>query len=158
MTGWPLEIERREFHPVPESWIEHGDDHGSGEPRVYAVSVAHLGRKELALRYRHCSTPKVIRIRMRGTDNPTGDGIVPSLLANDYGSWPRSVVPTPNVKPHDVARDKETEHLRETWGSRVDEIPQPEEKAIADGGCAAEAFFDMGQYHLSAFNGGRYDD
>ncbi|PSQ21446.1 hypothetical protein BRD06_11235 [Halobacteriales archaeon QS_9_67_15] len=158
MTGWPLDIEGTEYHPVPESWVEHGDDHGTGEPRVYAVSVTHLGRKELSIRYRHGPTPKTIRIRMRGTENSTGDGIVPSLLANDYGSWPRSVVPTPNVKPQDVARDEETERLREIWGSRVDEIPEPEEKAIADGGRAAEALFDIDQYHLSAFNGGRYDD
>jgi len=127
MSNWPIEIDGREFHPIPDSWIEHGDDHHQGEPRLYAVSVAHIGRGRIAVRYHHPTSPKAIRVTMQAVETPIDgdDGLVPALLTRDDGSWPRSIIPTPRAEPGDVRRGLEREHLRTLWGDRLEAV-EPE--------------------------------
>lgn len=114
MTSWPIEISGREFHPIPDSWIDHGDDHDSGSPRLYAVSVAHPGRGRLFVRYAHPRDHGVYTATMEGTEHD--GGIVPSLLVD--GSWPRSLVPPREIEAHDVVRELEREHLADLWADR----------------------------------------
>lgn len=147
-SEWPLEIEGREYHPVPETWIEHGFDDGEGDPRVYAVSCAVRARKKLSVRYLHPRMPKVLRVEMQGTENSTSDGVVPSMLAT-YEKWPRSTTPQ-GVGPTDVARELEFDRLRTLWGERVEEIPADSDdiEVLADGGRAVNHVFDLEQTHL----------
>jgi len=148
---WPVVIDDQEYSPIPESWIEHGHDDGDGQHRVYAVSAASGVRDILHVRYIHPSTPKVLRALMQSAENPTGDGVVPSMLAT-YQTWPRSII-ADGVEPVDVARKLELEHLRELWGERVESIPSSAEdvQLLADGGRAVESLLDHRQTHLTEF-------
>ncbi|WP_226013071.1 hypothetical protein [Halomicrobium salinisoli] len=102
MTGWPVEIDGREYRPVPESWIEHGvdADEGQGPPRVYAVSVC-LYRNRVRVRYAHPNTDGVTE--METTPIQHGDGLVPTGLAKPGSVWHRSVVPTVDAHVDGVA-------------------------------------------------------
>jgi hypothetical protein len=134
MTSWPIEIDGREYEPIPESWIDHGTDDGHGSPRLYAVSAAVYGREMLSVRYLHPSEPAVLEAEMRAEENAHGDGHVPAMLAK-YQQWPRSVTPD-GQDPTDISRQAEVEHLRTIWGQRVEQIPTEDdhEQLMADGG------------------------
>lgn len=96
MTRWPVEIDGREYSPIPESWIEHDDDLEAGSPRLYAVSALvedHPNR--LHVRYAHPVEETALRTTTAGVEH--GDGIVPSGLAQPGYRWPRSLVPSSHV-------------------------------------------------------------
>jgi len=130
MTDWPIEIDGREFSPIPESWIERGHDDGHGIPRIYAVSAAVCGRQILHVRYLSTQSPKALRVTMRGADGPNG-GTVPEMLLTRR-TWPRSITPD-GAGPSGAARTVEIEHLRELWAGEIEDIPGPDE-LVADGG------------------------
>lgn len=156
MTDWPLVVDdaggEAEYYPIPESWIERGEDLEQGSPRLYAVSVGHSVRNIIAIRYHDPRQPKVLRVTMSSTPNPTGDGVVPALLAKDHLKWPRSLVARSD--PTDRRRGPEAEHLRVLWAGRVEDVPSRAE-AAPDGGRVITAMGDPLQTHLS--RGGRSD-
>ncbi|WP_436931653.1 hypothetical protein [Halosimplex halobium] len=129
--SWPLEIDGREYQPIPESWIEAGVDDGFGDPRLYAVSAAVESRQMLVVRYAHPSNPGVLWASMQGTDGSSG-GTIPASLPRR--SWPRSIVPGRNTEPTGVIRDIEREHLEELWADRLQEDDEADQQLIADGG------------------------
>jgi len=119
-TEWPIEIDGDEYHPVPESWIEHGDDHNSGHPRVFAVSVGWAVRDLIDVRYIHPRQQRVYIASMSTTEQD--DGVVPSPLASPRSTWPRSLVPQAHIESSDVARSPEIAHLRELWSDRIETV------------------------------------
>ncbi|WP_225334239.1 hypothetical protein [Halomicrobium urmianum] len=137
---WPVEVDDWEFHPIPQSWIEHGVDADAGQkPRVYAVSAAtEYGGRMLQIRYAHPTEPYVIRYSHEGYEGE--NGIVPAALSDRQSEWPRSLVPA--TEPSDAIRDCEWDHLQTLWGDRVGRIPTPDDaddqRLIADGGQVAE--------------------
>jgi len=137
---WPVSVGRKDFKPVPESWVELGHDaHADADgTRIYAVSVASLPdtRDMLAIRYAHPRSGQTLEVSTNGAPNPTGDGLIPASLAS-YHDWPRSRLA--DADPDGSARDVEMEHLRELWHERVDAIPAPEETAEAEGGARVDA-------------------
>lgn len=136
--SWPLEIDGREYKPIPASWLEHpqADDYHEGQtPRIYAVSAAiEYGGKKLQIRYAHPTEPYVLRASTGAYEIESGT--VPAGLHQSGSRWPRSM--RPNAEPSDVIRDAEREHLREVWAHRVEAIPAPAEGAdrqlVTDGG------------------------
>ncbi|WP_226010507.1 hypothetical protein [Halomicrobium salinisoli] len=158
MTGWPVEIDGREYWPVPESWIEHGvdADEGQGPPRVYAVSVC-LYRNRMRVRYAHPNTDGVME--METTPIQHGDGLVPTGLAKPGSVWHRSIVPT--VDAQDVIRAPEREHLEDVWKDRLLE-DDPDagddgERLIADGGQVGDGMERESVTEIVS-NGGRDSD
>jgi len=122
--SWPVEIDGRDYYPVPESWVEHGSDHASGSPRVFAVSVASSVRDMIRLRYATVDG-RVYEVTTSGAENPTGGGTVPASLAKS-GDWPRSLVPRDYVDSTDVLRSVESEHLEDLWSDRVERLDEPD--------------------------------
>jgi len=127
--AWPLEIDDLEYSPIPQSWIDHGHEHGHGSPRLYAVSAAVTGRNVLFVRYVAPSVGRTLRAEMLGKEGPNG-GIVPAMLAS-YHDWAASITPDGHG-PTGVARDPEMRHLRELWSDEIEAIPDAE--VVADGG------------------------
>jgi len=118
MTEWPVEIDGREYQPVPASWIDHGVDEDGGGTRVYAVSVGHSVRNLISIRYATREGVAACYV-FEGVENPTGEGIVPAMLAQQHTDWPCSLVPHPDDQPAGVLRGPEIEHLRELWSDRI---------------------------------------
>jgi len=129
--SWPVEIDGREYQPVPRSWVEHGRDDGVGRPRLYAVSAAVFGRQILSVRYVHPRSHGVLHAEMRGVKGPKG-GIVPEMLAT-HGTWPRSLTPG-DAGPDDAAREPEIDRLCELWNDRITDPSAADERVAADGG------------------------
>lgn len=141
MSEWPIEIEEKEFQPIPESWIKHplsvDSDNGPG-PRIYAVS-AHIYRENwLHVRYGHSASGRVWtgRVERREIHN----GVVPIGL--DRGTfWQRSLQGGP-LEPDSVLRKPEIDHFREIWGNLIDihnelktvekQLPEIQERGIPD--------------------------
>jgi len=135
MTTWSLEIDGREYAPIPSTWIDHGSDRDHGEPRVVDVNVAHSVRDLIRIRYVTVDGDAYV-VRMSSRPNPTNDGCVPAPLAR-YKDWPRSIVPTADVDADD-ARDLELEHLIEIWSDVIDDDKEDGAsdgwRIVADGG------------------------
>jgi len=143
MTAWPLEIDGREYAPIPSTWIEHGTDRNHGDPRVYAVSVARSARDMLRIRY-IARDGGVYRQSTPSAPNPTGEGVVPASLA-DVHDWPRSIIPPRDVDAVDTARDLELEHLTEIWSDIIDDVEKDDlasddRRLAADGGRERDEF------------------
>lgn len=127
---WPVEIRDFDYHPIPESWLEHPRAYasrGPDGPVVYAVSAATYGSKTLRIRYIHPATKQMhgAQTAAKQRDN----GAVPLALVNGRG-WPRSKVAT--MRPVGAARNVEIQHFRELWEERLEDELDP--RAIADGG------------------------
>jgi len=90
---WPVTVGRKDFKPVPESWVDLGHDaHADADgTRIFAVSVAAIPdtRDALAIRYAHPRSGQTLELRTNGKPNPAGDGLVPASLAT-HDDWPRS--------------------------------------------------------------------
>jgi len=132
---WPLKIDGREYHPIPETWLDYGSDEGAGGPRCYAVSVARTVRDLIRIRY--VARDGGVYVQSTSSkENPTGGGIVPASLATAH-DWPRSIVPPSHVEPADTARTAERERLQALWTERVDALEGGRERElVADGGDA----------------------
>lgn len=144
MSGWPVEIDGDEFHPIPESWIEHGRDNGEGRPRLYAVSAAVImDGRALRIRYAHPRSVNVLQYTVGAVENGDGSGYIPAQLPKVGENWARSIVPY-GEDPQDVLRSPESDHMRSLWGPRVDDVPTDEEtqRTIADGCGALTGVFD----------------
>lgn len=133
---WPIEIDGHEFHPIPESWIEHGVDDGECDQRFLAVSAACRARGMLTVRHVNPLSNEVVRATMMSCESPSGDGRVPALLAREDREWPRSIIPDRGANAADAVRDAELDHLQDLWGERVADIPSDDEdeQVLADGG------------------------
>jgi hypothetical protein len=134
MTEWPLEIDAQEYHPLPESWVEHGiDDRDPDGPQLLAVSAGTF-RNIIRVRYAHPRYDSVGEMRFPGTGH--NDGLVPEGLPD---SWPRSVGAAA-LDPVDIRRKPEQQHLETLWADRVDDVLEEVEprftsdKIVADGG------------------------
>lgn len=148
--AWPVEIDGRAYQPIPESWIEHGVDVNSGEPRLYAVSVAHDADADLLrVRYAHPKTGNILEATTGACEGD--DGIIPCAMASRTGNWPRSLVPTRDEEPVGMTRRPEPAYLRELWADRVAAIKA--DPAVADGGVrrATDALGDVRQLHFSDY-------
>lgn len=144
MTEWKVESDGNEFHPLPESWLDHpaAVDPDKDGPRCLAVSCLVRGGRILRVRYAHPLSGNVIETVGGASQNPTGDGYVPASLVDGSG-WPRSFVPAPG-SPVDEVRTCERRHMRDIWGERLDDVAfdyereqldaDPEDRLVADGG------------------------
>lgn len=144
MAEWPIHNNGVSYHPIPDSWIEHGRDEPGVTRSIYAVSVGRVAKRTLSIRYLAPTKPKVLDVTTAAAPHPTETELVPADLANNH-SWLRSVTVPKGVEPSDVARSPEIEHLRELWGGRVTEVPPPGEPTtvLADGGPLVETVNDL---------------
>ena len=145
-ADYELEIGDREFHPIPESWLDHPQafDAEDDGPRCLAVSCAVVaGGRKLRVRYAHLSG-NVVTTSTGAAPNPDGDGYVPSALVSDSQyRWPRSWIPQPDTHLG-IIWAPEREHLRDLWADRLDDLAvdderqqldaDPERQLVADGG------------------------
>jgi hypothetical protein len=156
MVDWPLTLDGRHYQPIPESWVEHGADLGTGSPRLYAVSVAHDAAADiLRVRYAHPTDAHVLETTTGACEH---DGsVVPCGLPSKIAQWPRSLVPSEGVSPTGLTRRPEPAHLRELWADRVAAIDV--DPAVPDGGTsrAIDAYRDVTQLHFSDFTRGGRD-
>ena len=134
---WPIEYDGNQYHPIPESWLEHPEsyhrDHRAG-PRLFAVSAAKITGRTLRLRYVHPTNPGVLVYQTAGREH--NSGLVPEGLVIKTG-WPHSLHPGPS-DPKDVIRSSERDHFTTLWGDRLTE-PEPEPaEIVADGGTVPE--------------------
>lgn len=159
---WPLSIDREEYHPVPESWVEAASayDEDPDAPaeaiRLYATSAAIIGGRFVSVRYSAPRFTKVLEYREECIERSDGEGYVPRSLFK--GGWSRSRTAKRDDQPSGVRRKPELEHLLELWGDRL-EVPTTDvngHELIADGGRAVRNLFDPRAYSLESpeFSGG----
>ncbi|AQL41670.1 hypothetical protein BV210_02595 [Halorientalis sp. IM1011] len=119
MSDRSFEVDGRTYEPVPESWIDHGVDRGSGHPRLLAVSVAHCEESKLLyVRYAH-PTEETVYCATTGAHVTSDDKVFPSALVSKIAEWPRSRVPASHVGPNGHLHPIEKEHLRKCWKERI---------------------------------------
>jgi hypothetical protein len=131
-----VEIDGREFVPVPESWIASGeyfDDRGF--PIQYATGAA-VDDGDVVVRYVHPRNSEVVAVRFAAID---GDGgAIPEVLADERADWPASLHMKPDLEPSGVVRYPERQWLRDRHGEYLREHtaydPDAAESARADGG------------------------
>jgi len=114
---WPLAIDGFDFNPIPENWIEPGEDTGHPSCRFYAVSAAVFSRDDLRVRYLNPTICAVCTAVFMGQSNADGDGIIPAMLAN-YHTWPRSLAPNKDC-PLEPSHPPEEAHFRRLWDGRL---------------------------------------
>jgi len=148
MSQWPVEIDGREYHPIPDSWLEHpraSDPDGKG-PRCLAVSCAVTGSgRMLYVRYAHPVSSNVITLKTGACplSDDDDDRVPCALLSDSRWSWPRSQIPDPE-QSIDTLRTPERDHLRDLWADRLEDLDfnyeremldaDPERRLVTDGG------------------------
>lgn len=118
MTGWPLTIDGLEFHPIPESWVEHGVDHSPAvdAPRLRAVSVARGdGGFTLVIRYA-ARQEDVLTVETDAYE--TDNGWIPRRLADPCDEWPATLVASKH-DPEGTLRLPEIWHYDTLWADRL---------------------------------------
>jgi hypothetical protein len=122
MSDWPLTIDGLEYHPIPQTWVEHGVDESPAvdAPRCYAVSVAR-GEDGYRLHVRYADRrERVVTAEYDAVVHPERDGYVPKSLASTIDEWPATLVAS-RQESSGVLRGKEVAHFDTLWRDRLAE-------------------------------------